>query len=203
MRIYFLIKKIMDFSVALLILTSLFPILIIITLLVWFKMGSPVIFAQRRPGYKGKPFTLYKFRTMQLSKSKSINIKEDYKRLNKFGKFLRNTSIDEFPSLINIIKGEMSFVGPRPLLMEYLDLYNEEQFRRHNVKPGITGLAQINGRNNLNWIEKFEKDIYYVDNINLFMDLKIIFLTFLKVIEREGINSPGEATAKLFTGNQK
>jgi len=203
MKKYIIIKNVLDFFVALLILLVIFPFLTLIIILIWLIIGNPIIFKQIRPGYKGKTFVLYKFRTMESSQNSYNDVKEDYKRLNKFGSFLRSTSIDELPSLINILKGEMSFIGPRPLLLEYLDLYNEEQFRRHNVKPGITGLAQISGRNNLSWTEKFKKDIYYVDNNNFFMDLKIIFLTILKVLARDGINSPGEVTSKIFIGNKR
>jgi len=181
MRIYLLTKNIIDISVALFIIIFLFPILILITILVWIMMGNPIIFAQKRPGYKGKPFILYKFRTMKLSDSISVDIKEDYKRLNRFGKFLRNTSIDELPSLINIIKGEMSFVGPRPLLYEYKKHYNDDQNKRFLVKPGITGWAQVNGRNKLSWEEKFNLDNWYIKNQTLLLDFKIILMTVKKI----------------------
>ena len=196
-------KNKIDYLASFLILIFLLPLFLIIIIYIIIFMGRPIIFKQIRPGLNNKPFEIYKFRTMDINNELSGDIKNDFLRLNKYGKFLRSTSLDELPSLINVLKGEMSFIGPRPLLMEYLNLYNEEQKKRHNVKPGITGLAQISGRNKLTWEEKFLKDIYYVNNINFLLDLKILFLTILKVILRNGINSSAKETCKPFTGNKK
>ena len=196
-------KNKIDYVASFLILIFLLPLFLIIIIYIIIFMGRPIIFKQIRPGLNNKPFEIYKFRTMDINNELSSDIKNDFLRLNKYGKFLRSTSLDELPSLINVLKGEMSFIGPRPLLMEYLNLYNEEQKKRHNVKPGITGLAQISGRNKLTWEEKFLKDIYYVNNINFLLDLKILFLTILKVILRNGINSSAKETCKPFTGNKK
>ena len=197
---YKLIKKYIDLFVALFLLILLMPLLIFISLAVLIFNGRPILFTQIRPGLNNRLFKIYKFRTMSVSNNKLETSENDYLRLNKFGKFLRSTSLDELPSLVNIIKGEMSFIGPRPLLVEYLKLYDNYQVRRHEVKPGITGLAQVYGRNKLSWEDKFDKDVYYVDNYNFLMDLKVIFFTFLQVISREGINSPGEETCKPFRG---
>ena len=203
MKIYNHIKHKIDYLFAIVLLIILFPIFILITFYVFIFLGRPIIFKQKRPGLNAKPFEIYKFRSMAIQKDFSQNSNYDSMRLNKFGKFLRSTSLDELPSLINVLKGEMSFIGPRPLLMEYLDLYNEEQLKRHNVKPGITGLAQVSGRNKLNWEEKFKKDIYYVSNYNFKLDMKILFLTIWKVFLRYGINSKGDVTCYPFTGNNK
>ena len=199
---YKLIKKYIDLFVALFLLILLMPLLIFISLAVLIFNGRPILFTQIRPGLNNRLFKIYKFRTMTVSKNKFETSENDYIRLNKFGKFLRSTSLDELPSLVNVIKGEMSIVGPRPLLIEYLKLYDKNQVRRHEVKPGITGLAQVCGRNKLSWEDKFAKDVYYVDNYNLVMDLKVILFTFFKVISRNGINSPGEETCKPFKGNK-
>ena len=199
---YMLIKKYIDLFVALFLLILLMPLLIFISLAVLIFNGRPILFTQIRPGLNNRLFKIYKFRTMTVSKNKFETSENDYIRLNKFGKFLRSTSLDELPSLVNVIKGEMSIVGPRPLLIEYLKLYDKNQVRRHEVKPGITGLAQVCGRNKLSWEDKFAKDVYYVDNYNLVMDLKVILFTFFKVISRNGINSPGEETCKPFKGNK-
>tara|TARA_Y100000589_G_scaffold18213_2_gene15111 strand:+ start:4391 stop:4999 length:609 start_codon:yes stop_codon:yes gene_type:complete len=196
------IKKNIDFFIALILLILFIPLFIFISMGVLIFNGKPIFFTQIRPGLNNKCFKLYKFRTMSNSKNLYESSENDHLRLTKFGKFLRKTSIDELPSLINIIRGEMSFVGPRPLLVEYLKLYNEFQSKRHKVKPGITGLAQVQGRNNLSWEDKFSKDIYYVENYNFQLDLKIIILTIFEVIKRNGINSPGEATCKSFGGNK-
>jgi len=178
------------------------PVLLIIALLVRLKLGRPVIFRQERPGLNEKIFTLYKFRTMTNETDKNGELLPDSTRLTKFGGFLRSTSLDELPELLNIIKGDMSIVGPRPLLVKYLPLYNDHQRHRHDVRPGLTGWAQVNGRNAISWEEKFDLDIEYVNNISLLLDLKIIFLTIKKVFLREGINQPGEATMEYFTGSK-
>ena len=163
-------------------------------------MGQPVFFFQKRPGYKTKPFTLIKFRTMSNHYDKDGNLHEDHERITPLGSFLRSTSLDELPSLLNILFGEMSFVGPRPLLMEYLPLYNPNQLKRHDVLPGFTGLAQIKGRNKISWSEKFNLDLKYIENISLFSDLSIIFITVFKVISREGINASTKTTMPPFRG---
>jgi lipopolysaccharide/colanic/teichoic acid biosynthesis glycosyltransferase len=175
---------------------------VLTTTLVYFAHGRPVLFRQIRPGYKGKPFTIYKFRTMTNQRDRSGNLLPDEARLTRLGRFLRSTSLDEIPELINILKGEMSWVGPRPLLMQYLDRYTAEQARRHDVLPGITGWAQINGRNALTWKDKFNFDVWYVDHWSLSLDIKILLLTLWKVITREGINQPGHATAEEFMGTK-
>jgi sugar transferase EpsL len=189
------------FSLIGLILVS--PILMIISILLWLKIGAPIVFRQERPGYLEKPFWIYKFRTMSDKRDKYGNLLPDKYRITSFGKFLRTFSLDELPELINILRGDMSFVGPRPLLMEYLDRYSVAQRRRHEVLPGITGWAQINGRNVLSWEDKFRFDVWYVDNWSLWLDFKIIFITIWKVIKREGISQPGHATAEKFMGNNK
>jgi len=164
-------------------------------------MGSPVLFRQLRPGLKGKLFTLYKFRSMLDIKDCPNELLEDQSRLTKFGKFLRKTSLDELPQLWNVVKGDMSLVGPRPLLVEYLSLYTAEQNRRHEVRPGITGWAQVNGRNCLNWEDRLRADVWYVNNYSFMLDLRILALTFLKVLKREGVSEEGQATMSKFTGN--
>lgn len=198
--VYNTTKLIFDFIITLIALLFLSPVILILSILIKAKLGSPVLFTQQRPGYKGKLFTLYKFRTMNYSRDAEGNLLPDEIRLTKFGKFLRSASLDELPELINILKGEMSFVGPRPLLNEYLPLYSKEQMRRHDVKPGISGWAQINGRNAISWENKFELDIWYVDNISFKLDFKILWLTLWKVIRREGISQEGQATMEKFTG---
>lgn len=195
-------KRIMDLILSLISLIVLSPVLLIIALLVRLKLGRPVIFRQERPGLNEKIFTLYKFRTMTNETDKNGELLPDSTRLTKFGGFLRSTSLDELPELLNIIKGDMSIVGPRPLLVKYLPLYNDHQRHRHDVRPGLTGWAQVNGRNAISWEEKFDLDIEYVNNISLLLDLKIIFLTIKKVFLREGINQPGEATMEYFTGSK-
>ena len=179
------------------------PLIIIASLLVKIKLGSPIFFIQKRPGLKEKSFYLIKFRTMHNKKDKFGNLLNDEDRLTSFGRWLRETSIDELPTLINIIKGEMSFVGPRPLLIEYLNFYSEKERKRHDVKPGLTGLAQINGRNKISWKKKFEYDILYVNNISLILDLKIFLLTIIKVIKKEGINSKNNKNVEPFKGHYK
>ncbi len=166
-----------------------------------FVQGFPILFKQERPGKNGEPFTFYKFRTMSNKKNKEGELLQDKDRITTFGSFLRKTSLDELPSLLNVLKGDMSLVGPRPLLVQYLSLYSKFQKRRHEVKPGITGWAQVNGRNSISWGKKFELDVWYVDNRTFMLDLKILFLTVYKVFKREGITAEGEATASPFTGN--
>jgi sugar transferase EpsL len=196
-------KCFFDRVVAMLALIVLSPVLGILAVLVRLKLGSPILFRQQRPGLHGKPFTLVKFRTMTDKRDTQGNLLPDAERLTKFGKFLRASSLDELPELWNVLKGEMSLVGPRPLLMQYLPLYTPEQARRHEVRPGITGWAQVNGRNALSWEEKFALDIWYVDNHTLWLDWKIIFLTLRKIVKRDGINQPGTATMQAFTGSQE
>ncbi len=176
------------------------PILLLTALLVRIFHGSPVIFKHQRPGYRGQPFTLYKFRTMTDARDPRGILLPDEKRLTSLGKFLRASSLDELPELFNVLRGDMSLIGPRPLLMQYLDRYTPEQARRHDALPGITGWAQINGRNNLSWEIKFELDVWYVDHWSLWLDIKILALTLWKVLKREGINEPGNATAREFMG---
>jgi sugar transferase EpsL len=193
-------KRIFDlfFSSVLLILLS--PVMLITALAIAFTTGSPVIFKQQRPGLKCRLLCVYKFRTMNNEKSPDGNLLSDDRRLTLLGEFLRKYSLDELPQLINVLKGDMSFVGPRPLLMEYLPLYSGEQNRRHDVKPGITGWAQVNGRNTLTWEERFTMDVWYVDNYSFWLDLKILWLTVYKVAKSEGINQPGNATMDKFRG---
>ncbi len=194
------IKPIIDFFLAIILLILLSPLMILISIFIYFSMGKPVLFKQKRPGYKEKIFTLYKFRTMTNEKDKNGNLLPDEKRLTKVGKIIRNLSLDELPQLFNVLKGDMSFVGPRPLLVEYLPLYNDRQRKRHEVKPGITGLAQVMGRNAVTWKEKFEYDVYYVENLSFWLDLKIILLTILKVLKREGISPENRVTMEKFNG---
>ena len=196
------IKRPMDFILALLGIIILSPVLLIIALLVSIKLGTPVLFRQERPGYREKNFILYKFRTMTDKKDEEGELLPDEARITTFGKMLRRTSLDELPELFNILKGDMAIVGPRPLLVQYLPLYNSQQKRRHDVKPGLTGLAQVNGRNAISWEEKFIHDVYYVDHVSFIVDIKIILLTIKKVIQREGINSETAATMELFSGTQ-
>lgn len=196
-----LIKRFMDFFIAALSIIIFSPLLIILAILVRVKLGGPVIFKQERPGLNGKVFKLYKFRTMTDAKDENGNLLDDEYRLTSFGKKLRSTSLDELPELYNILKGDMSIVGPRPLLVKYLPLYNDEQKRRHDVRPGLTGLAQVSGRNAITWTEKFNKDIEYVDNVSLGLDISIFFKTIYCVLKKEGINSDSAATMEDFTGN--
>ena len=195
------IKRMLDFILSLMSLIILMPLMIIITILVRIKLGSPVIFKQERPGKNEKIFTLYKFRTMTDKKDENGNLLPDSERITKFGEILRSTSLDELPELFNIIKGDMAIVGPRPLLTEYLPLYNEEQKHRHDVRPGLTGLAQVEGRNSISWEEKFKDDIKYVNKITFINDLKIVLKTAIKVFKREGISQEGNATMGKFKGN--
>lgn len=195
------VKRLIDIILTILMLMLLSPVLILISILVAWQHGFPILFKQKRPGYRGQIFTIYKFRTMQNLNDRHGNPLPDEKRLTKLGRFLRATSLDELPELFNVLKGEMSLVGPRPLLIAYLPLYNTEQSRRHEMLPGITGWAQVHGRNILTWQEKFAYDVWYVEHWSLWLDLKIIGMTIVKVLRREGISQPGQATAELFKGN--
>lgn len=193
-------KRLLDLSIAVPGLILISPILAVLAIAVRFTLGSPVLFRQRRPGYLARPFTLYKFRTMSDERDAEGNVMPDAARLTRFGRLLRSLSLDELPELFNVLKGEMSLVGPRPLLMRYLDRYSPEQARRHDVLPGITGWAQINGRNTNTWEQKFEYDVWYVDHGSFRLDTKILLITFWKVLTREGISQPGQATAGEFMG---
>jgi len=178
------------------------PLMLVISILVWIFLGSPILFRQPRPGYKGRPFITYKFRTMTNQRGADGKLLPDGKRLSLFGRFLRSTSFDDLPQVFNVLRGEMSLVGPRPLLMKYLERYSPEQMRRHNVPPGITGWAQVNGRNSLDWDEKFRLDVWYVDHWSFWLDIKILLMTPWKVFKREGINQPGHATVEEFKGSK-
>jgi sugar transferase EpsL len=195
------VKQIFDTFLSLVGLIILLPILIIVSMIIFFTIGYPVIFSQIRPGLSTIPFTFYKFRTMTHEKDNNGNLLPDKNRLTKLGKFLRKTSLDELPSLLNVLKGDMSLVGPRPLLMEYLDRYSPAQARRHEIKPGITGWAQINGRNDISWEEKFTLDVWYVDNQSFWLDMKILFITIWKVLKGEGISHIDHVTMEKFQGN--
>lgn len=196
-----MIKRLFDFSTAAVALIILFPVFVVVAWNVRRTMGSPVLFRQIRPGRSGRPFEMIKFRTMRDAYGADGQALPDAERMTSFGQFLRASSLDELPELWNVLKGEMSLVGPRPLLMEYLPLYSSTQMRRHEVAPGVTGWAQINGRNALSWDEKFVLDVWYVDNQSFWLDLKILWLTVKKVLAREGISAAGEATMTRFTGN--
>jgi sugar transferase EpsL len=195
-------KRILDLIIAFLGLIILSPIIILTAILVRIFLGKPILFRQTRPGYKGKPFTIYKFHTMSEGRDAQGNLLPDDMRLTRLGKFLRASSLDELPELFNILRGDMSFIGPRPLLMEYLPLYSSEQMRRHDVYPGMTGWAQVNGRNAITWQDKFKLDVWYVDHWGFRLDIKIIFMSLWKVIRREGISQPGQATMEYFKGNK-
>lgn len=197
---YKIIKRLMDFIIASVLFVVLLPLIIITAIVVWRSFGLPLLFKQKRPGLANKPFCLYKFRTMTSALDEQGNLLSDEQRLTDLGKFLRRWSLDELPQLINVIKGDISLVGPRPLLMEYLDHYTPEQARRHLVRPGITGLAQIKGRNALSWEQKFQFDIFYVDHQSLMLDIKILFLTARAVFSRKGISQQGHVTMPKFTG---
>ncbi|NTW69014.1 MAG: sugar transferase [Chlorobiaceae bacterium] len=194
-------KRIFDITFTLPGIIVLLPVYVIISILILLIDGTPVLFYNKRPGINKKPFNIFKFRTMANLKDISGNLLPDNERLTRLGSILRSTSLDEFPALLNVLKGEMSLVGPRPLLMEYLPLYSEEQNRRHEVKPGITGWAQINGRNTITWEEKFRLDVWYVDNWSLWLDIKILGITFIKVFKRSGISQEGQATMEAFKGS--
>lgn len=196
-------KRIFDLLAAIIALIIFSPILLIVTLLVRFKLGSPVLFSQVRPGLHGQPFKMFKFRTMLDAQDVQGNPLPDDQRLTKFGSLLRSTSLDELPGLWSVLKGDMSLVGPRPLLVEYLPLYTPEQAKRHLVRPGITGWAQVNGRNAISWEQKFKLDTWYVDNQSFTLDIKIIFLTIKKVLVRDGISAEGEVTMSKFEGTSK
>ena len=196
-------KRFFDIIISAAALVVLSPLLIVIVLLIRWMMERPVFFGQVRPGCKGRPFTLYKFRTMNDKRDGKGQLLPDADRLTSFGRFLRASSLDELPELWNVLKGDMSIVGPRPLLMQYMDRYTPEQARRHEVKPGITGWAQVNGRNAITWEEKFKLDVWYVDHWSLWLDIKIIFTTILKILKREGITQPGQATVEYFQGRGK
>lgn len=196
------IKRGLDVSLSAVAIFILVPVYIVLYFIVWKKMGRPVFFTQERPGKDGKIFKMYKFRTMTNEKDKDGNLLPDEKRLNKFGKFLRSTSLDELPELYNILKGDMSLVGPRPLLVSYLPLYNKKQRHRHDVRPGLTGLAQVKGRNSISWEERFDFDVQYVRELSFLLDVKIILMTVWKVISRDGINEEGNATMTAFTGTK-
>ncbi|MBR1893301.1 MAG: sugar transferase [Lachnospiraceae bacterium] len=195
-------KRLFDIILSLFAIVVLSPVLIITAILVRVKLGSPVIFCQKRPGLNGKIFNLYKFRSMNDARDENGELLSDEVRLTSFGKKLRATSLDELPEFFNILKGDMSFVGPRPLLVQYLPLYNEEQAHRHDVLPGLTGLAQVNGRNAITWEKKFEYDVEYARNVSILLDMKIIFATFGKVFKRDGISSATSATMEPFTGTK-
>ena len=195
------IKRLFDLVISLVLAILLLPLLALLAVLVYIDLGSPVLFRQQRPGLLGKPFTFFKFRTMNNRTDENGQILPDDDRLTGLGRFLRKASLDELPQLFNVIKGDMSLVGPRPLLMEYLELYTAEQMRRHDVKPGITGWAQVNGRNAIGWEEKFSLDLWYVDNCSFTVDVRIILLTIIKIVKRDGINQQGMATAEKFKGS--
>jgi lipopolysaccharide/colanic/teichoic acid biosynthesis glycosyltransferase len=197
------IKRFMDFLLSLLAIIIFSPVLLVTAILVRFKLGSPVIFKQNRPGLNEDIFTLYKFRTMTDERDEKGELLPDGVRLTKFGRFLRSSSLDELPELFNILVGDMSIIGPRPLLVQYLPLYNNYQKRRHNVRPGLSGLAQVNGRNAISWEDKFRLDVEYVDSISFKQDLEIILLTIKKVILKDGINSENAATMEPFVGSER
>lgn len=200
---YRYLKRAMDFIIALAMLIVLSPLMLIACIMIKSNNDGPILFKQKRPGKNGKIFTVYKFRTMSVhTHDKDGRELSDFERMSKVGNLLRKTSVDELPQLINILKGEMSFIGPRPLLVEYLELYTPEQMRRHEVAPGISGWAQVNGRNTLTWEEKFKYDVYYVDHFSLSMDLKIFFKTIMNVLKQDGINSDNANTMEKFTGTE-
>jgi sugar transferase EpsL len=196
-------KRLVDIALVIPSLVILAPALVVLGLLVRWWLGSPVFFHQRRPGLQGRPFTLLKFRTMTEALDEEGQLLPDDQRLTRFGRFLRRTSLDEVPELFNVLKGDMSLVGPRPLLMEYLERYTVEQARRHEVKPGITGWAQVNGRNALTWEEKFELDVWYVDHVSLWLDLKILEMTAWQVVTGKGVSAEGHATMPVFEGTEQ
>lgn len=193
-------KRLLDVTLASVALLLLLPFIGLLALLVRSRLGTPVLFRQRRPGLNGRIFTIYKFRTMTDSRDEQGQLLPDAERLTSFGRFLRSSSLDELPELWNVLSGDMSLVGPRPLLMQYLPRYTPEQARRHEVRPGITGWAQVNGRNALSWEQKFSLDVWYVDHVSLWLDVKIIALTIWKIVRREGISQPGQATMEEFQG---
>jgi sugar transferase EpsL len=196
-------KRIFDVLFAVALLALLSPVLLVLAVLVGIFLGRPILFRQQRPGYKGRPFHLYKFRTMTDRRARDGSLLPDAERLTPFGRFLRALSLDELPEFFNILRGDMSVVGPRPLLMEYLPRYSAEQMRRHDAVPGLTGWAQVNGRNAISWQDKFKLDVWYVDNWSFWLDIKIIFMTLWKAVKREGISQAGQATTEYFMGNDK
>ncbi len=195
-------KPLFDRILALILIIILSPIMIVVAILIYLWDGRPVIFTQKRPGFREKIFKIYKFRTMTNERDKDGNLLPDAERLKGIGKIIRSLSLDELPQLFNVLKGDMSFIGPRPLLIEYLPLYNERQKKRHNVKPGITGWAQVNGRNAISWEQKFEYDVWYVENLSFLLDMKILWMTVLKVLKRSGISQDGHATMEKFKGSK-
>ena len=196
-----MMKRLFDIVISALLLILLSPVFLVLSILVRLTLGPPVLFRQVRPGFRGRPFTMYKFRTMTNERDEQGRLLPDEQRLTRLGRFLRSTSLDELPELFNVLKGDMSLVGPRPLLMEYLPLYTAEQARRHEVRPGITGWAQVNGRNAISWEEKFKLDVWYVDNWSFWLDIRILLMTLWKVIIREGISQDGHATTEYFKGS--
>jgi len=196
-------KRLFDFVIALLLIIFTLPVMGLIAILILVTMGRPIIFKQQRPGLEGKPFFIHKFRTMSLEQDEEGALLEDKYRLTWFGKLLRKLSLDELPQLFNVLRGDLSFVGPRPLLMEYLPLYSITQARRHEVPPGITGWAQVNGRNAVSWEDRFELDVWYVDHQSFYLDLKIIIMTMIKVMKREGVSQTGHATMSKFRGTKE
>ncbi|MBB1400962.1 sugar transferase [Pseudoalteromonas sp. SG45-1] len=196
-----MIKYLFDLTVSIIVFLILLPVILLVAVLIRIKLGSPILFTQNRPGLHGKVFKMMKFRSMLDAKDKHGNLLPDNERMTKFGAFLRSTSLDELPGLFNVIKGDMSLVGPRPLLVQYLPLYNSEQAKRHNVRPGITGWAQVNGRNAIGWDEKFKLDVWYVENQSFLLDMKILLLTVKKVFIREGISADGHVTIEPFKGS--
>jgi lipopolysaccharide/colanic/teichoic acid biosynthesis glycosyltransferase len=195
-----LVKRLFDLAAAGFGVLVISPLILLLALLVWAVHGTPILFRQQRPGFKGRPFIIYKFRTMTDRTASDGTLLPDSERLTRLGRFLRSISLDELPELYNVLRGDMSLVGPRPLLMEYLELYSDEEMRRHEVVPGITGWAQVNGRNALSWDEKFKLDVWYVDHWSFWLDIRILFLTFWKMMKREGISQPGHATMEKFKG---
>ncbi len=196
-------KPLLDFFLALALLILFSPVLIITAILIYFKIGQPIFFIQKRPGYHEKIFKIYKFRTMSDERDNEGNLLPDEKRLKGIGKKIRSLSLDELPQLFNVLKGDMSFIGPRPLLIEYLPHYDEVQKKRHDVKPGITGWAQVNGRNAISWEKKFELDVYYVENLTCKLDLKIWFMTFFKVLKRSGVSADNHVSMEKFKGSDR
>ena len=201
-RLQLMLKRLIDILGSLIGIIVLSPVYVIVGILVYLKLGSPILFSQMRPGKDEKIFKMYKFRSMLDSTNNLGEVLPDEERLTPFGARLRSTSLDELPELFNVLKGEMSLVGPRPLLVEYLDLYSDEQKKRHKMRPGITGWAQVNGRNSISWSEKLSLDVEYVENFNLLLDMKILFMTVFKVFKKEGINQEGSATMEAFTGQE-
>ena len=197
------IKRIFDIITSLALLLILFPLFLVLSLLIWIGLGRPVLFTQERLGYQGKPFNLFKFRTMTMEEDGAGYLLPDGERMTKLGQFLRSTSLDELPELINVFLGDMSAVGPRPLLVEYKDLYTDEQWRRHEMPPGMAGPVLASGRNALSWEDKFERDVWYVDNWSLWLDSKILFLTAISVLKREGTNAEGHVSMPRFEGTKK